>query len=179
MVSNAYMSEEARMKELVQELTINHPCIISEETLSGDWELVYASVELFRSSPFFLAVEEAFGEKAKSDLFFKLHLLQVGSWGASTLGRVAQRLDFEEKVIVSEFDTILFGLTVIPIIGWFKLLPTFGGRITTLAKDFELTDGNVLRMEVEKTKFQEVPGIEAGFLGRLLKEKWAPVNSVW
>lgn len=44
---------------------------------AGKWELVYASVELFRSSPFFLAIEEAFNDKAKSELFFKLHLLQV------------------------------------------------------------------------------------------------------
>jgi hypothetical protein len=65
----------------------------------------------------------------------------VGSWGASTVGRIGQRLDFERKVMESEFDTILFALTVIPIVGWFKLLPTFGGRVVTESKDFRL-EGN-------------------------------------
>ena len=40
---------------------------------------MYSSVELFRSSPFFLAIEQAFNDPSKSDLFFKLHLLQVSS----------------------------------------------------------------------------------------------------
>ena len=51
-------------------------------------------------------------------LFFKLHQLQVLSWGTSTVGRIAQRLDFGEGVLESEFDTTIFGLTVIPIVGW-------------------------------------------------------------
>lgn len=38
---------------------------------------MYASVELFRSSPFFLAIEDAFADRTKSDLFFRLHFLQV------------------------------------------------------------------------------------------------------
>jgi hypothetical protein len=56
----------------------------------------------------------------------------VLSWGASTVGRVAQRIDFEQREFSSSFDTILFGLTVIPVVGWFKLLPTFGGTIVTV-----------------------------------------------
>eukprot|EP00959_Pyramimonas_sp_CCMP1952_P403445 8453691-Pyramimonas_sp.AAC.1 len=177
LVSNAYTAEEERMKELVVELVKNE-CTISEQTLQGEWELVYASVELFRSSPFFLAIEEALGERWKSDLFFKLHLLQVGSWGASTVGRIAQRLDFENKVMDSEFDTILFGLTVIPIVGWFKLLPTFGGRVVTVSKDFRL-EGKTLYMEVAKTQVVETPGVDQGLLGKLLMNRWAPVNQVW
>ena len=54
-------------------------------------------------------------------------LLQVGSWGVSTIGEVSQRIDFEKETMESDFDTTIFGLTVIPIVGWFKLLPTFGG----------------------------------------------------
>ena len=64
------------MQQLVAQL-VQTPCTISEATLEGEWELVYASVELFRSSPFFLAIEEALASRGKSDLFFKLHLLQV------------------------------------------------------------------------------------------------------
>ena len=67
----------------------------------------------------------------KSALFFKLHQLQVLSWGTSTVGGITQTLDFEAGLLESTFDTVIFGLTVIPIVGWFKLLPTFGGRVLT------------------------------------------------
>ena len=50
---------------------------VSEEKLSGEWELIYSTVELFRSSPFFLAIEKALNDEFKSNLFFKLHQLQV------------------------------------------------------------------------------------------------------
>ncbi len=121
---------------------------VNERALAGEWELVYSDVELFRSSPFFLAIEQALDTSPgipalgkwlgitdptkKSAMFFKLHQLQVLSWGASTVGRISQTIDFEKKEFVSSFDTLLFGLTVIPILGWFKLLPTFGGRVVTV-----------------------------------------------
>ena len=53
------------------------------------------------------------------------------SWGVSKVGRVAQRIDPTKGYLYSEFDTSLFSLTVIPILGWFKLLPTFGGCVVT------------------------------------------------
>jgi len=62
---------------------------------------------------------EAFGQE-KASLFFKLHELQTCSWGVSKIGRVAQRIDPGKKYIYSEFDTSIFSLTVIPILGWFK-----------------------------------------------------------
>lgn len=67
----------------------------SLEDIAGEWELVFSTVPhgIFRSSPFFLAIQEAFaagGEPEKANLFFKLHELQVMSWGASKIGRVAQ-----------------------------------------------------------------------------------------
>lgn len=63
--------------------------------IAGEWELVLSTVPhgIFRSSPFFLAIQEAFaagGEPEKANLFFQLHELQVMSWGASKIGRVAQ-----------------------------------------------------------------------------------------
>lgn len=177
MVSNAYTKEEGRMQQLVAQL-VQTPCTISEATLEGEWELVYASVELFRSSPFFLAIEEALASRGKSDLFFKLHLLQTHSWGASTVGRVAQRLNFADRTMESEFDTILFGLTVIPIVGWFKLLPTFGGTVITYSRDFRL-EGDVLHMELDKTQVVETDGVDQGLMGKLLMNRFAPVNAVW
>ena len=38
----------------------------------------------------------------------------------STIGRIAQKIDFEKKEFISTFDTTIFGLTTIPILGWFK-----------------------------------------------------------
>ena len=71
------------------------------EEIAGEWELVFTTVPhgIFRSSPFFLAVQEAFAKSEnttafgedKANLFFKLHELQTCSWGASKIGRVAQR----------------------------------------------------------------------------------------
>ncbi|KAK3272902.1 hypothetical protein CYMTET_18829 [Cymbomonas tetramitiformis] len=177
LVSNAYTAEENHMKTLVNEL-VEYPCSIDEAALEGEWELVYASCELFRSSPFFLAIEKALKNEARSSLFFKLHLLQVGSWGASTVGRVAQRLDFKSSQMESEFDTILFGLTVIPVLGWFKLLPTFGGTVVTVAKDLKL-EGDAISMELLKTQVVETEGVAPGLLGKLLMNRWAPVNTVW
>ena len=65
--------------------------------------------------------------------FFRpeLHELQTCSWGVSKIGRVAQRVDAAAGYVYSEFDTTIFSLTVIPILGWFKLLPTFGGCVIT------------------------------------------------
>eukprot|EP00957_Ditylum_brightwellii_P109790 8373732-Ditylum_brightwellii.AAC.1 len=83
----------------------------SLKDVEGEWELVLTTVKhgIFRSSPFFLAVQEAFSyaeEKEafgedKATLFFKLHELQTCSWGVSKIGRVAQRIDPETSYIYS------------------------------------------------------------------------------
>ena len=80
------------MSELVAALP---PSTVDEAGLAGEWELVYSDVELFRSSPFFLAIQEAYGRAGvpeKAELFFKLHELQTCSWGVSKIGRVAQTI---------------------------------------------------------------------------------------
>ena len=152
---------------------------VSEEKLSGEWELIYSTVELFRSSPFFLAIEKALNDEYKSNLFFKLHQLQVGSFGLSTIGRIAQKIDFEKKEFISTFDTIIFGLTTIPILGWFKLLPTFGGRVITLADELNLND-NILQMNLRKTKVSKVEGLnKIPIFSKLLMDRWYPVKEVW
>ncbi len=179
MVAPIYQEKSMEMERLVDKI-VPLSKNITESSIEGEWELIYSSVELFRSSPFFLAIEKALKNKGKSDLFFKLHLLQVGSFGLSTVGRVGQNLDFNKEEIVSTFDTTIFGLTTIPIFGWFKLLPTFGGRVITLAKTLRLTQDNKLTMEVEKTKVSTVPGLgRIPLLNRILMEKWYPVNAVW
>uniref|UniRef100_A0A7R9VTG5 Plastid lipid-associated protein/fibrillin conserved domain-containing protein n=1 Tax=Pseudictyota dubia TaxID=2749911 RepID=A0A7R9VTG5_9STRA len=156
------------------------------DDISGEWELVLTTVKhgIFRSSPFFLAVQEAFGyaeEKEafgedKATLFFKLHELQTCSWGVSKIGRVAQQIDPESKYLYSEFDTSIFSLTVIPILGWFKLLPTFGGCVITAAK-CEMEEGGVIQMEVDYTTSRPVPGLSG--LGEWIWKVKVPVGFIW
>jgi len=129
---------------------------------------VFAPATHLRSS-------EAFGED-KAQLFFKLHELQTCSWGVSKIGRVAQRIDPETKYIYSEFDTSIFSLTVIPILGWFKLLPTFGGCVVTASK-CEMEEGGVLKMEVDYTTSRPVPGLQG--LGEWIWSVKVPVGFIW
>ena len=123
------------MKDIVQELCespIN--AVDTIEAHDGTFELIFATKQLFRCSPFFMAISESMEDSTwhapwdspdtavpSGDLFFRLHELQVMSWGASTVGKVTQTVDLESKTLSSTFDTILFRLTTIPIIGWFKV----------------------------------------------------------
>jgi hypothetical protein len=81
---------------------------------------------------------------------------------------------------VSSFDTTIFGLTVIPLVGWFKLLPTFGGRVVSLADKLTLDPDGVIRMELQRTRVDTAPGVpRVPLFDRLLMDRWAPVNLVW
>ncbi len=178
LIAPVYQEKLIEMDDLIESLTI-HSSEISEESLSGEWELIYSNVELFRSSPFFLAIEKALDNEFKSNLFFKLHQLQVGSFGISTIGRIVQKIDFDKKEFISTFDTTIFGLTTIPVLGWFKLLPTFGGRVITLADNLILED-DLLKMNLKKTKVSEVESLnKLPLFSKLLMERWYPVKEVW
>ena len=178
LISPVYQERLSEIKELIKELE-KFTEEINETNLSGDWELIFTNVELFRSSPFFLAIENAFNNKFKSDLFFKLHQLQVSSFGLSTIGKISQHIDFEKGELISAFDTIIFGLTTIPIIGWFKLLPTFGGRVISFAHKLSLKNNN-LEMTLQKTKVIEINGLNRiPFFSNLLMDKWYPVKEIW
>ena len=178
LIAPMYQDKLKEIRFLVKKLNeINSE--ISIENLNGDWELIFSNVELFRSSPFFLAIEKALDNQKRSDLFFKLHQLQVCSFGLSTIGKVSQKINFAKKEFISTFDTTIFGLTTIPIFGWFKLLPTFGGRVITLADDLSL-NRNSLKMTLQKTKVSEVEGLNRiPLFNNLLMEKWYPVKAIW
>ncbi len=178
LISPVYQEKLYEIKELVKKLQEKSD-LINEKDLSGEWELIFSDVELFRSSPFFLAIEKSLNNRIKSDLFFKLHQLQVSSFGLSTIGQIYQNINFEKKELISSFDTIIFGITTIPIVGWFKLLPTFGGRVITLANKLSLK-GNQLEMTLQKTKVIEVNGLNRiPFFSKILMDKWYPVNDIW
>ena len=178
LIAPIYQEDLKEIRLLAKEL-ISKTADISEDKINGNWELIFSDVELFRSSPFFLAIEKALDNKKRSDLFFKLHQLQVCSFGLSTIGKVSQKINFAKQEFISTFDTTIFGLTTIPIFGWFKLLPTFGGRVITLADDLILNK-NILRMTLQKTKVSEVEGLQRiPVFSNLLMEKWYPVKSIW
>ena len=103
-----------------------------------------------------------------------MHELQTCSWGVSKIGRVAQRIDSKKGLLISEFDTSIFSLTVIPFLGWGKLLPTFGGCVSTISK--ASVDGNVIKMEVDYTKAIEVEGLSTIPGTANLK---VPVGAIW
>lgn len=178
LIAPMYQENLKEIRSLTKEL-IAFDSEINEEKLNGDWELIFSDVELFRSSPFFLAIEKALDNQKRSDLFFKLHQLQVCSFGLSTIGKVSQKINFTKREFISTFDTTIFGLTTIPIFGWFKLLPTFGGRVITLANDISLNK-NVIKMTLQKTKVSEVEGLKRiPIFSNLLMEKWYPVKYIW
>ena len=178
LIAPMYQENLKEIRSLTKEL-VAFNSEVNEEKLNGDWELIFSDVELFRSSPFFLAIEKALNNQKRSDLFFKLHQLQVCSFGLSTIGKVSQKINFTKREFISTFDTTIFGLTTIPIFGWFKLLPTFGGRVITLANEISLNK-NVLKMTLQKTKVSEVEGLKRiPIFSNLLMEKWYPVKNIW
>ena len=79
-------------------------------------------------------------------------------------------------MLYSEFDTSIFSLTVIPILGWFKLLPTFGGCVITAAKAEMSTDGRI-DMVVDYTTARKVPGLSG--LGEWIWKVKVPVGAIW
>ena len=178
LIAPMYQEKLKEMDALIKSLE-SFKSEVSEEMLSGEWELIYSTVELFRSSPFFLAIEKALNDEFKSNLFFKLHQLQVGSFGLSTIGRIGQNIDFQKKQFISTFDTTIFGLTTIPILGWFKLLPTFGGRVITLSDELIL-ENKTLKMNLQKTKVSKVEGLnKIPLFSKLFMDKWYPVKEIW
>eukprot|EP00532_Pseudo-nitzschia_australis_P007998 CAMPEP_0168168408 /NCGR_PEP_ID=MMETSP0139_2-20121125/3078_1 /TAXON_ID=44445 /ORGANISM="Pseudo-nitzschia australis, Strain 10249 10 AB" /LENGTH=329 /DNA_ID=CAMNT_0008085737 /DNA_START=390 /DNA_END=1379 /DNA_ORIENTATION=- len=175
----------------------------SLKDIEGEWELVLSTVPhgIFRSSPFFLAIQEAyeFAETktfedgtSKPGLFFKLHELQTCSWGASKVGRIAQHIDASSNYLYSTFDTSLFSLTVIPVLGWFKLLPTFGGCVVTAATatintnddddDDLFMDRRVSRLDmvVDYTTSRKIDGLNGlPLLGDIIWKINVPVGAIW
>lgn len=81
--SDAYAERMGVATTLIERLVDSTPPLPSTlDELEGEWELVYTNVAhgIFRSSPFFLAIQESYaraGAPEKAELFFKLHELQA------------------------------------------------------------------------------------------------------
>jgi len=59
LIAPAYQEKRDDMSLLVSQLAERQSAPVTAAALNGEWELVFSEVELFRSSPFFLAIEEA------------------------------------------------------------------------------------------------------------------------
>jgi len=160
-VQGMYSHHRGRVAALVDTLSALAPAPPGEaaELVGGEWEVLYCSQQLFRASPFFMAIEEAYNDTAKSELFFRLHELQTHSFGLSTVGRVYQRIDLDKGIMESEFDTVIFRETVVPLVGFWKLLPTFGGRICSTARDVSLSPTGTLSLTLDTTDLRPAPGL--------------------
>lgn len=170
------------VKEKIEALTRTDGKSKTLESIDGEWELVISTVPhgIFRSSPFFLAIQQAYadaGTPEKAQLFFKLHELQTMSWGVSKIGRVAQTIIASEGRLDSEFDTNLLSLTVIPILGWWKLLPTFGGCVITESK-CDMEEDGTMNLEVDLTRAKPVEGLNT-LPGGIGVDTKVPVGAVW
>jgi len=77
--------------------------------------------------------------------------------------------------LISEFDTSIFSLTTIPILGWFKLLPTFGGRVVTVSKA-QIKDDKII-LEVDYTTSKPVEGLQG--VGEAIWGWKVPVGAIW
>ena len=69
LISPMYEEKANEMDQLIDALK-DFSFEISEKLLSGEWELIFSNVELFRSSPFFLAIEKALNDEFKSCLLY-------------------------------------------------------------------------------------------------------------
>ena len=112
-----YAERMAVARELLDELLQRPSKNFTMEDLDGEWELVFSTVKhgIFRSSPFFLAVQEAFGNQESSELFFKLHELQVGSGVCHCL---TWRFSSGSKVVVGWIQWFINSLTDLTDLKW-------------------------------------------------------------
>lgn len=147
-----------------------------EQTLSTSLYIPFKIINLLKCIVLFQEAYTQAGFPEKAKLFFKLHELQTCSWGVSKVGKVAQVIDAERGLFVSEFDTSLFSLTTIPLVGWFKLLPTFGGTVVTVS-NVTMAEDAVLRLEVDYTTSRPVSGLRG--LGGFIWNQKVPVNTIW
>jgi len=97
--------------DLVYQLEAMNPTYVTnDESSYGTWELVYSDVEPFRSSPFFMAVRDFFGDDdERASTAFNLHRLATST---SEIGKVKQII--EAGSLTSEVDLKVGTIPSIP-----------------------------------------------------------------
>jgi hypothetical protein len=110
----AYCSKEEKdiVIDLVAQLEALNPTKDPASNCKGEWDLGYASTQLFRSSPFFQSIRVAVGEDNKevTENGFALH---AQATSGSRVGRVRQIVTSEK--LISEVDLEVGMLPGIPM----------------------------------------------------------------
>jgi hypothetical protein len=97
------------MEDIITELEFMNPTEEPARNIDGEWALVYASVEAFRSSPFFWGFQKMLpgGEDLASQLFkFTAGLPVAGTRGP--FGVISQTISLESEEMVSEVEMKIF-----------------------------------------------------------------------
>jgi len=100
---------KATMEDIITELEFMNPTEEPARNIDGEWALVYASVEAFRSSPFFWGFQKMLpgGEDLASQLFkFTAGLPVAGTRGP--FGVISQTISLESEEMVSEVEMKIF-----------------------------------------------------------------------
>lgn len=108
-------AEEANLVvDLVAQLEALNPTADPALSSAGEWELVYSSVQSFRSSPFFLSVRSFLGDERKeiSENAFRIHDLATT---ASRVGKVRQTVSADGSELVSEYELSVGLLPGMPV----------------------------------------------------------------
>ena len=110
----AYCSKEEKdiVTDLVAQLEALNPTKDPASNCQGEWDLGYASTQLFRSSPFFQSIRSAVGDDQKevAENGFALH---AQATSGSRVGRVRQIITSEK--LISEVDLEVGMLPGIPM----------------------------------------------------------------
>ena len=104
--------------------------------LAGTWELLYASTQLFRSSPFFMAGRAVCAEGAQAERYDWFCEMHRAALAVSTIGKVRQIVSSDR--LVSEFETTAGAVPgaagAIALANTFEALPfVVSGAIVTTA----------------------------------------------
>ena len=148
---SADFSARVDVEDLCLQLESLNPSADPSAGLDGSWRLAYASVEAFRSSPFFWAFQAATGSEdtAASIFAFTAGLPVAGTKGP--FGLISQRFELppgaEGGRLVSEVAMTLFD-------PFFAVLPGVSGTVVTearLRRD-AADEPSLLRVTVETTR---------------------------
>jgi len=145
----AYCSKEEKdiVIDLVAQLEALNPTKDPASNCRGEWDLGYASTQLFRSSPFFQSIRVAAGAENKevTENGFALH---AQATSGSRVGRVRQIVTSEN--LISEVDLEVGMLPGIPI--------SLQGTVVSTAALNVVSDKRwELRIETTKVKGSNIP----------------------
>ena len=170
----ADFTQRVDVEDIILQLDDLNPSADTSAALDGSWRLAYASVEAFRSSPFFWAFQRATPSEDTAAAIFKFTAGLPVAGTRGPFGAIGQRIDLpagaSEGRLVSEVAMTVFD----PVFG---VLPGISGTVVTearLRRD-PADEPTLLRVTVESTR---VVGSNAGPPGAL-DSIVAPVESAF